>query len=105
MNWKLSWSEEEKEIWRGMNKTSQEKCAIDKKRYEELYQDLEVNCPENIQKLARTRQRMTKDIDNMSFVRIEDGADEETERHRHVMDNIMPKESNERWNPPGIEEE
>ena len=72
--WKLSRTDEDRESYRNLNKISKGKCAAAKDQgYEALYNDLEMNGPKRIYKLAKTRHRRSKDIDKITFVRDEEG--------------------------------
>jgi len=73
-DWKGTKSIGDKEILKILNKISKEKCAIAKEKgYEDLYRDLEEIDPNKIYRLARTRQRRSKDIDRIVFIKNEQG--------------------------------
>jgi exonuclease III len=97
--WKLSGSEEAREIYRNRNKTSKEKCASARdEAYENLYKELDDNGPQKIYRLAKTRQRRSKDIDILPFVRNEDGKilsnEEDVKRRwRNYFDNLLNTEN------------
>ena len=74
-DWKRTRSDEDKETMKRLNKISKEECAIAKETgYEDLYKDLEENGPKKIYNLARTRQRRSKDIDRIVFIKDEQGT-------------------------------
>lgn len=57
-----------------LNKTSEVEFAEAKEEiYEELYRDLEENCPKRIYELANNSMRIAKDIDQLTFIRDEQG--------------------------------
>ena len=97
--WKLSGTDEAREIYRNKNKTCKEKCAIAREAaYENLYKELYDNGPQKIYRLAKTRQRRSKDIDRLPFVREGNGEilseeEEVKQRWRNYFDSLLNTEN------------
>lgn len=72
--WKRTRDEQDREEYNNLNKISKLEVSKAKdKAYKQLYRDIKENGPKKIYKLAKTRQRRAKDIDQLNFVKDKEG--------------------------------